>query len=80
MATHIQVVRKASENGVSVLRRFSKLARSAGIVSEVKSRRYYARDLSELKRKERSLRRIEVAQKYAKLRKLGKSPEQTQKR
>jgi ribosomal protein S21 len=66
------VQKKGSENGASLLRRFSRKMRDMGIVRKIKDGRFYERSLSPLKTKEQALRRIEKIQEIEHLRKLGK--------
>ncbi len=70
--TITNIVRKGTENGASVLRRFSKRMRDMGIVREIKDQRYHSRLLSPLKMKEQALRRIEKIKEVELLKKLGK--------
>jgi hypothetical protein len=66
------VERKGSENGASMLRRFSRRIRDMGIVRKTKDSRFHERALSPLKMKEKALRRIEKTQEIERMRKLGK--------
>lgn len=69
---HINVKQKPGENAVSLIRRFQRLVRGATLVQTVKGRRYYSRDNSYLKTKNRALRNIKTAAHFDVLRKLGK--------
>jgi ribosomal protein S21 len=68
--TNIQ--RKGTENGASLLRRFSRRMRDMGIVRKIKAQRFHERELSPLKMKEQALRRMEKSKEIERLKKLGK--------
>lgn len=72
MATNVDTTKKKNENPTQLLRRFTRAFRETGLTREVRSRRYYDRDASSLRRKRSALRRIEDGKKYGMLRKLGR--------
>lgn len=73
MAVNVQITRNNNENASSVLRRFVKKVRSAGFLQEVRSRRYYSRDASKLRRKKSALVTLERTAKYRELEKMGQT-------
>lgn len=74
---NVQVDRNASENALSLLRRFNKRVQGAGIVPFVRSNRYKARNQSRLGRKRHTLNRMRRYAQVQKLIKLGKLQERT---
>jgi ribosomal protein S21 len=72
MATNVDMNKKKNETVAQLVRRFSRAFRDTGVTYEVRGRRYYKRDDSELKEKTGKLRRISDSKKYNKLRKEGK--------
>lgn len=72
MNTNIQVNKNDKENTAGLLRRFSKRVRGSGILSRVKSLRYYERKKSEYVRKKKTLKRLVKKAKRDEMIKLGK--------
>ena len=72
MATNVDLERKPNENASGIIRRFSRLSRHNGFSRRLRSRRYFKRKDSELRRKQGALARIEGAKRYEKMRKMGK--------
>lgn len=72
MNTNIQVNKNDKENTAGLLRRFSKRVRGSGILSKVKSLRYYERQKSEYVRKKKTLKRLVKKAKRDEMIKLGK--------
>lgn len=70
--TIIAVDKNRNENDTSLLRRFSRKVRDAGIIREVRNRRYSSRKPSALTLKQGALKRMERRAHYSRLRKLGK--------
>ncbi|HEV7702284.1 MAG TPA: 30S ribosomal protein S21 [Candidatus Paceibacterota bacterium] len=68
----IQVTKNPNENNSSILRRFSRKEKDAGIVRNVKKRRYNIREESKLKKKRSALKRMGRRKEIEKLKKLGK--------
>jgi ribosomal protein S21 len=73
MITVIEVKKNTNESNMNLVRRFSRKVQEAGIIQKVKSKRYNERDLSKLKVKRATLKRIERKKKHEKLFKLGKA-------
>jgi ribosomal protein S21 len=71
MAINVQIKKNGNENAASVLRRFLKRVRGAGFLQEVRSRRYFTRGASKLRRKQSALTRLERSEKYAEAIKMG---------
>lgn len=77
MATNAEVTRNGSENGLGVLRRFTKRVQGAGILPRVRSLRYNQRVLSSYKTKMKTLKSIARKAEIQELIKMGKMPEKT---
>jgi ribosomal protein S21 len=75
MMTHVHVTANPTENGTNLIRRFTKQVRGTGIVMTVKGRRYYTRENSAFKSRNKALRRLENIKKYEHMAKMGKLPE-----
>lgn len=71
MAINVEINRSNNENPASVLRRFLKKVRGAGFLQEVRGRRYFTRSASPLRRKKSKLVRIERAEKFQEMEKMG---------
>ncbi|OGG58962.1 hypothetical protein A3C89_03695 [Candidatus Kaiserbacteria bacterium RIFCSPHIGHO2_02_FULL_50_50] len=72
MAVNIQVEKHSGESTANILRRFSKRAKTSGIVQRMRGIRYYVREKSENVNKASKLRKIERAAQFEKDYKLGK--------
>ena len=72
MAKNVDMTKKKNENATQLLRRFTRAFRETGLTREVRGRRYYDRDASDLRRKRSALRRMADGKKYGMLRKLGR--------
>ena len=70
--TNIELTRNAHENGVSLLRRFSRKIQEAGIIQKVKGNRYASRDISKLAQKNMRLKSLARRKEVERLKKLGK--------
>ncbi len=68
----IQVDKLATENSVSVMRRFTKQVRGSSILNQVRGRKYQQRAESPLRRKRRALKSLERGKEFERLKKLGK--------
>lgn len=68
----IQIEKKGNESNSSVLRRFSKRAKSSGVVAIARGKRYSERAKSELKKKRDAIKKITRREEYKRLSKLGK--------
>ena len=72
MATNVEVTKNATENALSVLRRFTKRVQGSGVLPRVRSIRYKVRTQSHFKVKRSRLTLNERAETKATLIKLGK--------
>ncbi|MCU0660510.1 MAG: hypothetical protein MUD00_02775 [Candidatus Pacebacteria bacterium] len=72
--TNIEVSKNQNENGLSLLRRFSRRMQESGIIQKVKGKRYSERAESKLSIKNRALKRMAKRKEMERLRKLGKLP------
>lgn len=70
--TNIKVQKKERDSASSLLHRFSKKIKESGVLPKVRSKRYNDRALSKAKIKKGKLKKIASADKYAKLKRLGK--------
>lgn len=78
MAVNIQVDRNNNENGVNLIKRFTRRVQGAGILSRVRSIRYSERKASRYVKKKRALKSLATREKTAELIKLGKITEKIQ--
>ena len=72
MAIIVSIEKTPTESNASVMRRFSKRARSLGHVKFMKTNRYNTRPKSPLKKKQDTLKRIEKSVAMEKLKKYGR--------
>ncbi len=72
-----EVIRNGTENGLGILRRFTKKVQGAGILPRVRSIRYHQRDLSSYKTKMKTLKAIRRKAEVMELIKMGKMAEKT---
>ena len=70
--TRFQIKRQERETNLSLVRRFTKRVKESGVLRAAKRARFKHRDLSKVKKKAATLRRIEKKQEHDKLFKLGK--------
>ena len=73
MITVIEVKKNANENNMNLLRRFSRKVQETGIIHKVKGKRYNERELSKLKTKVATLKRLDRKKAHEKLVKMGKA-------
>ncbi len=73
---NIEVEKGQNENNASLLRRFTKRVRGSGVLTRVRSLRYYARAVSPYTRKKHSLKRINKKADLQEMIKLGKIREE----
>ena len=73
MITVIEVNKNTNESNMNLLRRFSRKVQETGIIQKVKSKRYNERELSKLKTKQATLKRLARRKAHEKLLKLGKA-------
>ncbi|MEK7095289.1 MAG: hypothetical protein AAB917_01375 [Patescibacteria group bacterium] len=72
---NVEVKRNGTENGLGILRRFTKKVQGAGILPRVRSLRYNERGLSSYKTKMKTLKSLRRKAEIQELIKLGKMPE-----
>jgi ribosomal protein S21 len=72
MTIVIEVTKNTNESNMNLVRRFSRKVQESGIIQKVKSKRYNERDLSKLKTKQATLKRLIRRKNHEKLVKLGK--------
>ena len=70
--TNVEVTRNASENTLSLIRRFQKRVQESGILPRVRGIRYSDRPLSELKTKRAKLKKLASFAKYEHDKRMGK--------
>lgn len=68
----LEVKRKEKESIQNLIRRFTKAVQKSGILIRAREKMYKDRNLSEEKRKQKALRRVEMTKYYQRLEKLGK--------
>lgn len=72
MAINVDITKGKTENGVAMLKRFTRKIQESGIIMKVKGKRYASRDASKLKRKKDKMIKLEGKDKYENLKKMGK--------
>jgi len=72
---NIEVTKGASENNLSVLRRFTKRVQAAGVLNRVRSKRYQERTPSKNTRRAKTITYLKKKEITAELIKLGKISE-----
>ena len=72
MALNVNVTKKAKQSSTDLLKQFTKLVKSSGVIPRLKSVRYFQRKPSDYKKKMEALKRIQKTQEIERLRKLGK--------
>ena len=71
MAINVEVEKNNNESSANVIRRFTKRVQGAGIVPKVRGGRYFTRIKSGNVRRTAKLKKLEKAEAYEKLVKLG---------
>lgn len=71
MATNVEVEKNNNESSANVIRRFTKRMQGAGIVPKVRGGRYFTRIKSGNVRRAAKLKKLDKAEAYEKLVKLG---------
>lgn len=71
MATNVEIEKNPNENTTSLIRRFSRKVREAGILPRARGIRFFERKPSRFKKKEKALKRITKTAEIEKLKKLG---------
>ena len=72
MAINVNVKKEDKQSSADLLKKFQKLAKSAGAVQRLKSVRYFERATSDFKKKAAALKKIKTIEENERLRKLGK--------
>lgn len=80
MVTVIEVKKNTNESNTNLIRRFSRKVSESGIIQKVKGKRYNERNLSKLKVKLDTLKRLTRRKENEKLLKLGKGKKPKTKR
>ncbi|MBY0473136.1 30S ribosomal protein S21 [Patescibacteria group bacterium] len=75
MATNAEVSKNENESPINLIRRFSKRVQGAGVISELRGRRYHSRVKSREVRRAQTLKVIKRRENVKELIKLGKMPE-----
>ncbi len=70
--TNIEIMKNPNENNANVIRRFQRKVQEAGIIHQVKGKRYNERKKSKLAEKASALMRMNKRKEIEKLKKLGK--------
>ena len=70
--TNVELKRNANENGLSLVRRFSRKMQEAGIIPKVKGNRYASRKTSKLAQKNMRIKSLVRRAEVERLKKLGK--------
>lgn len=70
--TNIELKKNGHENGISLVRRFSRKMQESGIILKVKGNRYNNRPKSKLAEKNMALRKMSRRIEVERLKKLGK--------
>ena len=70
--TNIELKKNPHENGLSLIRRFSRKMQESGIIPKVKGNRYASRDTSKLALKNMRLKSLARRKEVERLKKLGK--------
>jgi ribosomal protein S21 len=72
MTVNIEVTKQQHETNPAALRRFTQRVRNSKILTHVKKIRFFERAESDLKKKQRALKRITKQKERDRLKKLGK--------
>lgn len=72
MATNAEVSKNDGESAVNLIRRFSKRVQGAGLIPNLRNRRYFARPKSRLVVRKKTLKSIKRRAEVQELIKLGK--------
>jgi hypothetical protein len=71
---NVEISRNPGENGINLIRRFSRKVQSSGVIPRVRSLRFSGRTQSPYKVKQRALKSLVRKADMAELIKLGKAP------
>ena len=72
MALNVNVKKKIKQSSTDLLKQFQKLAKSAGVVNKLKSKRYYEKKENDFKKKQNTLKKLKNKEINERLIKLGK--------
>ena len=72
MATNVEVVKNASENNLSILRRFTKRVQGSGVLPRLRGRRYAKRTASPYTQKKMALKKLARRAEVSEAIKMGK--------
>lgn len=72
MATNVEVVKSATENNLSLIRKFTKRVQGSGVLPRLRSIRYSKRVLSEYVTKKKALKRLRRKAEVMEAIKMGK--------
>ena len=75
MAIQAEVTKSGNENPLATIRKFSRRVQGAGLVKQLRARRYHSRDASKTVRKKRALKLLKRRQDFRKAIKEGKIAE-----
>ena len=78
MMINVQVEKNANENGLSLLKRFTRKVQGSGVLMSVRANRYSERKPSKYVTKKHALKQLERRERINELIKLGKLPEKPQ--
>jgi len=76
MATNAHIESKKNENGVNVLKRFTRKVQESGVLRHLRNRRWLTRDLSPYTQKVQKLKAINRKAEVEQMIKMGKPPVQ----
>ena len=72
MTANAEVTKNPNETNLNLIRRFAKRVQGARALNQVRSSHFHLRSPSQLKKKERALKRIARGKEIERLKKLGK--------
>ncbi|MFP4539902.1 MAG: hypothetical protein ACLFNN_03140 [Candidatus Paceibacterota bacterium] len=75
VARNVKVEKQGGENNTTLIRRFTKRVQGSGILPRVKSIRFRNRPVSETKKKQQALKRLQKMKERERMIKLGKIQE-----
>ena len=77
MAIQAEVTKSGNENPLATIRKFSRRVQGAGLVKQLRARRYHSRDISKSVRKKHALKLLKRRREFHKAVKEGKIAEPT---
>lgn len=80
MTVNAEVLKNDNETAINLIRRFSKRVQGAGLIQEMRGRRYHSRIKSREVQKKHTLKVLKRREERQELIKLGKMPEFTPRR